>query len=83
MATNRLKGIVEEAIRRLKRRRLAREAAKLDRKFEQKLADEGLTADLAVAAMKEKHAGVFFEWGPDSAKYHAHVDPPPNPPTIL
>ena len=30
-----------------------------------------------VAAMKEKSAGVFFDWGPDSGKYHAHVDTPP------
>ena len=40
---------VQEAIRDklqlLKRSRLARESAKLDRAFEQALADEGLTAD--------------------------------------
>ncbi|HEY7315823.1 MAG TPA: ribbon-helix-helix domain-containing protein [Gemmataceae bacterium] len=40
---------VQEAIRdklqRLKRGRLARESAKLDRAFEQALADEGLTED--------------------------------------
>jgi len=27
--------------------------------------------------MKEKGAGIFFDWGPDSGKYHAHVDEPP------
>jgi hypothetical protein len=27
--------------------------------------------------MKQESAGVFFDWGPDSAKYHAHVDKPP------
>jgi metal-responsive CopG/Arc/MetJ family transcriptional regulator len=37
---------VEEKLTRLDRSRLAREAAKLDRKSEQKLADEGLAADL-------------------------------------
>ena len=40
---------VQEAVRdklqRLQRGRLARESAKLDRAFEQALADEGLTAD--------------------------------------
>jgi metal-responsive CopG/Arc/MetJ family transcriptional regulator len=37
---------VEEKLTRLDRNRLAREAAKLDRKAEQELADEGLAADL-------------------------------------
>jgi metal-responsive CopG/Arc/MetJ family transcriptional regulator len=41
--------VVQEAIRdklrRLKRTRLARECAKLNRQFEQKMADEGLTDD--------------------------------------
>ncbi len=36
---------VEEKIARLERSRLAREAAKLDRRFEQQLADEGLARD--------------------------------------
>lgn len=42
--------VVQEALRdkleRLDRSRLARECAKLDPEFEQKLADEGLTEDL-------------------------------------
>ncbi len=38
---------VEEKLMRLERSRLAREAAKLDRRFEQQLADEGLTEDAA------------------------------------
>ena len=36
---------VQEKLDRLERTRLAREAAKLDRAFEQKLADEGLAGD--------------------------------------
>jgi metal-responsive CopG/Arc/MetJ family transcriptional regulator len=38
---------VQEKLERLDHSRLAREAAKLDRKFEQKLADEGLAGDAA------------------------------------
>jgi len=38
---------VQEKLERLEHSRLAREAAKLDRKFEQKLADEGLAGDTA------------------------------------
>lgn len=37
---------VEEKLERLNRSRLARECAKLDPSFEQKLADEGLSEDL-------------------------------------
>jgi len=37
---------VAEKLSRLEHGRLAREAAKLDRAFEQKLADEGLAGDL-------------------------------------
>jgi metal-responsive CopG/Arc/MetJ family transcriptional regulator len=37
---------VEEKLSRMEHGRLAREAAKLDRAFEQKLADEGLAGDL-------------------------------------
>jgi metal-responsive CopG/Arc/MetJ family transcriptional regulator len=36
---------VQEKLERVERSRLAREAAKLDRDFEQKLADEGLAGD--------------------------------------
>lgn len=36
---------VQEKLERVERSRLAREAAKLDREFEQKLADEGLAGD--------------------------------------
>ncbi len=36
---------VEEKLSRLDRSRLAREAAKLDRKFEQKLAEEGMAGE--------------------------------------
>jgi metal-responsive CopG/Arc/MetJ family transcriptional regulator len=36
---------VEEKLARLERSRLAREAAKLDKRFEQRLADEGLAGD--------------------------------------
>ena len=38
---------VEEKLSRIDRSRLARECAKLDRGFEQQLADEGLSGDLA------------------------------------
>ena len=38
---------VQEKLERLEHSCLAREAAKLDRKFEQKLADEGLAGDAA------------------------------------
>lgn len=38
---------VEEKLSRLDRSRLARECAKLDKSFEQQLADEGLSGDLA------------------------------------
>lgn len=38
---------VEEKLSRIDRGRLARECAKLDKAFEQKLADEGLSGDLA------------------------------------
>jgi metal-responsive CopG/Arc/MetJ family transcriptional regulator len=37
---------VEEKLTRLDRTRLAREAGKLDRRFEQKLADEGLAGEV-------------------------------------
>jgi hypothetical protein len=30
-------------------------------------------------ALKTKKAGVYFDWGPDSAKYHAHIDEQPKP----
>jgi Arc/MetJ-type ribon-helix-helix transcriptional regulator len=36
---------VQEKLERVERSRLAREAAKLDRDFEQRLADEGLAGD--------------------------------------
>lgn len=36
---------VEEKLERMERSRLARESARLDRAFEQKLADEGLVGD--------------------------------------
>jgi len=36
---------VQEKLERLERSRVAREAAKLDRQFEQRLADEGLAGD--------------------------------------
>ncbi len=38
---------VEEKLERMERSRLAKESAKLDRAFEQKLADEGLAGDAA------------------------------------
>jgi len=38
---------VQEKVARLERTRLARECSRLDAAFEQKLADEGLTEDLA------------------------------------
>ncbi|MBI1956327.1 MAG: ribbon-helix-helix protein, CopG family [Acidobacteria bacterium] len=47
---NRSKAIqeaVEEKLNRLDRRRLARECSKLDPKFEKKLAEEGLSEELA------------------------------------
>lgn len=47
---NRSQGIqlaLEEKLERLERGRLARECAKLDPKFEQALADEGVSEDLA------------------------------------
>ena len=42
-----IKEAVEEKVSRLERNRLARECAKLDPDFEQKLADEGLEEDFA------------------------------------
>jgi hypothetical protein len=30
--------------------------------------------DSLLAEMKNKDGGVFFDWGPDSAKYHPHVE---------
>lgn len=38
---------VDEKLERLERGRLARESAKLDRRFERTLAEEGLSAELA------------------------------------
>ena len=38
---------VEEKLERIKRTRLAKECAKLDRTFEKAMADEGLTEDLS------------------------------------
>ena len=35
-----------------------------------------LSQDL-VAALKDPEAGVYFDWGPDSARYHAHVEKRP------
>lgn len=31
------------------------------------------------ATMKENRFGCYFDWGPDSQKYHGHVDAPPTP----
>jgi hypothetical protein len=31
-------------------------------------------SDQQAEALKDKHCAVFFDWGPDSGKYHAHVD---------
>jgi hypothetical protein len=35
-----------------------------------------LSQELA-AALKDPEAGVYFDWGPDSARYHAHVEKRP------
>jgi hypothetical protein len=29
------------------------------------------------SAMKSRGAGTYFDWGPDSSRYHTHVDDPP------
>ena len=42
-----IEAAVEEKLSRIFRSRLARECAKLDQSFEQQLADEGLSGDLA------------------------------------
>jgi hypothetical protein len=34
------------------------------------------------AAMDSKDAGVFFDWGPDSMRYHSHLDERPRLPFI-
>jgi hypothetical protein len=34
-------------------------------------------------AMEGARAGVFFDWGPDSANYHAHLDDRPKLPALL
>jgi hypothetical protein len=31
-------------------------------------------SDQQAEALKDKHCAVFFDWGPDSGKYHAHID---------
>lgn len=36
----------------------------------------GVSSEVA-AALKEAEAGVYFDWGPDSARYHAHVEKRP------
>jgi len=38
--------------------------------------------DEHAAALKEKHAAVFFDWGPDAGTYHAHVNRRPPEPAI-
>jgi hypothetical protein len=38
-----------------------------------------VTHDIATA-LKERSAGVYFDWGPDSSRYLSHVDKrPPSP----
>jgi len=37
-----------------------------------------LTQEQATA-IKDKHAGVYFDWGPDSMTYQSHVDEHPTP----
>jgi hypothetical protein len=34
-------------------------------------------------AMGGRRSGVFFDWGPDSANYHSHLDDRPKPPALL
>lgn len=37
-------------------------------------------------AIEERHAGVYFDWGPDSSRYLAHVEirpPSPSPDRLL
>jgi hypothetical protein len=34
------------------------------------------------SALKEKHAAVYFDWGPDAGSYHAHVSRKPQEPVI-
>ena len=38
-------------------------------------------ADQQAAAMHAGKSGVFFDWGPDSASYHSHVDERPKLPS--
>ncbi len=45
--SNAVEAAVEERLAKVERTRLARESAKLDPKFEQALADEGLAGDLS------------------------------------
>jgi len=34
-------------------------------------------SEAQATAMKDKTAGVFFDWGPDAGRYHSHVDEHP------
>jgi hypothetical protein len=37
-------------------------------------------SDVQAEQLKDDHAGIYFDWGPDQQAYHAHVDmKPPNP----
>ncbi len=40
-----------------------------------------LSADHA-SALQKPHHGVYFDWGPDARRYHAHVRPHPVPPAL-
>lgn len=40
-----------------------------------------LSRDLA-DALTQPAQGVYFDWGPDAGKYHAHVRPHPAPPAL-
>ena len=37
-------------------------------------------SDQQAMVLKDKDAGVYFDWGPDTQKYHAHIDERPSTP---
>jgi hypothetical protein len=37
-------------------------------------------SDLLATQLKDPRAGLYFDWGPDSLRYHPHIDLKPEPP---
>jgi hypothetical protein len=45
--------------------------------------DLELTSEIAAQMLVKPGTGVFFNWGPDSGRYHAHTEDRPSLPDLL